>query len=97
MDKSDENGFVEGAILILVACVVAVILGFVIWTITQGIRYEHKYNAWVSDCRAFGGVVKPSFVISSNTTWTDCYVKGKVVIVPGWESEEKSKPYTPAN
>lgn len=52
----------------------------------------YHFNRWVSACRIYGGIPKESFVINRNKQRYDCYKDNKIVIVPGWESEEKSRP-----
>lgn len=78
---------------VILSLILLVAVGYIGVTAYQSIHAEHVFNNWVADCRKSGGVVKESFLISSSSSWDDCYVNGKAIVVPGYESYQKDKPY----
>lgn len=60
---------------------ICLIIGLLSWVIISGIHQREVFNGWAYKCRVeYGGEVQ----LTRADFW-DCYIDGKVFVLPGYE------------
>ena len=64
--------------------IIGIIIAMVLWFFYSTSKYTETFNNWTRDCIQKGGFISQTRHDFFSTNY-ECFVDGKIIIVPGYE------------